>query len=154
MTASAFDLLEVVGRVVLVYVFLLIMVRVAGKREIGELSPLDFLAMLLLSETVSPALTAGDTSLPAAFAAAGTLVGLTTLVGWLSYRFRSFERLVDGTPRVVIDDGRIDEAVCRSERISPQELASALRKEGVGRLDAVQCATLEPNGRITVIRKS
>jgi uncharacterized membrane protein YcaP (DUF421 family) len=134
MTPESPALLEVVGRVTVVYVFLLVIVRVAGKREIGELSPLDFLAMLLMSETVSPA--------------------LTTLVSWLSYRFPTFERLVDGTPRIVIDDGRVDAEVCRSERISDQELESALRREGIAAPRDVQRATLEPNGRISIIPKS
>ncbi len=154
MTPESPALLEVVGRVTLVYVLLLIMVRVAGKREIGELGPLDFLAMLLLSETVSPALTKQDDSLPVALTAAGTLIALTTLVSWLSYRFRTFERLVDGTPRVIIADGRVDSGVCRSERISEQELESALRREGIDGPEGVRRATLEPNGRITVIPKS
>lgn len=154
MTPESPGLVEVVGRVTLVYVFLLVMVRVAGKREIGELGPLDFLAMLLLSETVSPTLTKQDTSLPVALTAAGTLLTLTTLVSWLSYRFRTFERLVDGSPRVIIDDGRVDRIVCRSERITEQELESALRKEGVAAPRDVRRATLEPNGRITVIPKS
>jgi uncharacterized membrane protein YcaP (DUF421 family) len=154
MTPESPALLEVVGRVTVVYVFLLVIVRVAGKREIGELSPLDFLAMLLLSETVSPALTKEDTSLAVALTAAGTLIALTTLVSWLSYRFPTFERLVDGTPRIVIDDGRVDAEVCRSERISDQELESALRREGIAAPRDVQRATLEPNGRISIIPKS
>jgi uncharacterized membrane protein YcaP (DUF421 family) len=156
MTATATHpaLIAVVARVVLVYVVLLVMVRAAGKREVGSLAPLDFLAMLLLSETVSPALTEQDTSLPVALTAAATLLGLTTLVSWLSYRFRAFERFVDGTPRVVIAHGLVDESVCRSERISVQDLASALRNEGIASPAEVACATLEPSGRITVIPKS
>lgn len=146
-------LLEVVGRVVVIYVVLFVMVRVAGKREIGSLGPMDFLAMLLLSETVSPALTRQDTSLAASLTAAATLLGLTTFVSWLCYRFRTVERLIDGPPRVVIRDGRIDDAVCRSERLSAQDIASALRKEGITSLSDVACATVEPTGRITVIGK-
>lgn len=154
MTPESPGLLEVVGRVTLVYVFLLVIVRVAGKREIGELGPLDFLAMLMLSETVSPALTKQDSSLPVALTAAGTLIALTMLVSWLSYRFRTFERLVDGAPRVIIENGRVDVVVCRSERISEQELESALRREGIDAPDEVRRAILEPNGRITVIPKA
>jgi uncharacterized membrane protein YcaP (DUF421 family) len=154
MTPESPGLLEVVGRVVLVYSLLLVMVRAAGKREVGSLAPLDFLAMLLLSETVSPALTKQDTSLAVALTAAGTLLGLTALVSWLSFRFRTFERLVEGTPRIVIDHGQVDDEVCRSERISAQELGSALRKEGIASAEEVTCATVEPNGRITVIARS
>jgi uncharacterized membrane protein YcaP (DUF421 family) len=151
--SSETPLLEIVGRVVVVYLALLVMVRIAGKREIGSLGPMDFLAMLLLSETVSPALTRQDTSLAAALTAAATLLGLTMLVSWLCYRFRTAERLIDGPPRVVIRDGRVDDDVRRSERISDQELAAALRKEGLQSPSDVACATVEPTGRITVIAK-
>jgi uncharacterized membrane protein YcaP (DUF421 family) len=147
-------LLEIVGRVVVIYGVLLVMVRAAGKREIGSLGPMDLLAMLLLSETVSPALTRQDTSLAASLTAAGTLLALTTLVSWLGFRFRSARRLIEGSPRVVIRDGRVDEAVCRSERISEQELASALRREGIASPSDVATATVEPDGRITVIPKN
>jgi uncharacterized membrane protein YcaP (DUF421 family) len=153
-TAShATPLLEIVGRVVVIYVALLVMVRAAGKREIGSLGPMDLLAMLLLSETVSPALTRQDPSLVASLTAAGTLLALTTLVSWLNYRFRAAEGVIEGRPRVVIRDGRVDDAVCRSERISDQDLAAALRKEGVASPEDVATAIVEPNGRITVIPK-
>jgi uncharacterized membrane protein YcaP (DUF421 family) len=153
MPAEPTPLLEVVGRVVVIYLALLVMMRVAGKREIGSLAPMDFLAILLLSETVSPALTRQDTSLAASLTAAGTLLGLTTLVSWFSYRFRWIERLIDGPPRVVIRDGHVDDEVCRAERLTAQDLASALRKEGIVSPSDVACATVEPTGRITVIRR-
>lgn len=153
MQTEATPLLEVVGRVVVIYLALLAMMRIAGKREIGSLAPMDFLAILLLSETVSPALTRQDTSLAASLTAAATLLGVTTLVSWLSYRFRAIEQLIDGPPRVVIRDGSIDDEVCRTERLTAQDLASALRKEGIASPADVACATVEPTGRITVIRR-
>src|SRR5688572_4573903 len=89
---------EVVARVVILYALLIVLVRLAGKREIGELSPMEFLSMLLLSETVSPALTGGDDSLASAGVAAVALVGLTTLINVLAFRFRWFERVLEGRP--------------------------------------------------------
>ena len=77
MVGGGRHLLSVVVRVAAVYVFLLVLVRMAGKREVGRLSPMEFLSALLLSETVSPALTGGDDSLAAAFVAALTLMLLT-----------------------------------------------------------------------------
>ena len=151
MLTASIPLWEVVVRVVAIYVALLVMVRISGKREIGSLGPMDFMAMLLLSETVSPALTAQDTSLSASLVAAATLIGLSSAVAFLSYRFRGFERVVEGTPSVVIEHGRVDVAVCRAERISDQELATALRKEGVTSADQVDLAVVEPTGRVTVI---
>jgi uncharacterized membrane protein YcaP (DUF421 family) len=146
-------LLEVVVRVSLIYVALMVFVRFAGKREVGQLGPLDFLAMLLLSETVSPALTAQDTSLTAAVVAAVTLLVLTAVVGRLTYHSPLLERLIDGTPVRIIADGSVVEDALRRERISPQELAIALRKEGVESPRDVEAAYVEPTGRVTVLRK-
>jgi uncharacterized membrane protein YcaP (DUF421 family) len=103
------SLLEVALRVVLVYVFLLIVLRLQGKKEFAQLEPMDLLIMLILSETVSPALTDDDTSLPVAFVAAGTLAGLTVLTSYLTFRFRKLEKLIHGEPTVLIKDGKVDE---------------------------------------------
>ena len=147
-------LLAIVLRVVLVYVALVVMVRVAGKREIGQLGPLDLLAMLILSETVSPALTAQDDSLPAALTAAGTLLVLTAGMGRLAYRSRRMERLIDGRPVELVREGKLDAAAAEKERVTRQELETALRRGGVETVAEVRRAVVEPNGEITVIPTS
>jgi uncharacterized membrane protein YcaP (DUF421 family) len=154
MLTNQTPLLEVVVRVVAVYLTLLLFVRFAGKREVGQLGPLDFLSMLLLSETVSPALTKQDASLPASLTAAATLLALTAIVGRLTYRSRTAERLIDGVPSKLIEDGELVEQACRQERISMQDLAIALRKEGVEDPSEVKAAYVEPTGRITVIKRA
>src|SRR5689334_14376827 len=154
MLTSRTPLLEVVVRVVVVYLTLLIFVRVAGKREVGQLGPLDFLSMLLLSETVSPALTKQDVSLPASLTAAATLLALTAIVGHLTFHSRAAERLIDGVPTKLIEDGNLVEQACRRERISLQDLAMALRKEGVEDPNDVKAAYVEPTGRITIIKRA
>jgi uncharacterized membrane protein YcaP (DUF421 family) len=144
---------EVVLRVCVLYAALVAMVRLSGKREIGQLSPLDLLAMLILSETVSPALTGQDTSLTASLTAAAALLALTVLMGRLSYHSRRAERWIEGSPVVLIEDGRVDEAAARSERVTRQEIESALRRHGLDDLSAVRWAVVEPNGEITVLAK-
>ena len=139
---------------VAVYTALLVMVRIAGKREIGEAGHLDLIGMLLLSETVSPALTAEDSSLTAALMAAGTLLALAATIGRMTFVSRVLERLIDGTPREIITTGTINREVCRSEGITEQELGSALRQQAVASAKEVDRATVEPNGRITVVKKS
>lgn len=146
------SLLEIVLRVVVLYGVLVVMVRIAGKREIGQLAPLDLLAMLVLSETISPALTAQDHSLPAAFTAAATLLALTAGMGRLAYHSRRVERWIDGEPVELVRDGHLIEKAARRERVTRQELDTALRKEGVETLAEVRRAVVEPNGEITVIQ--
>jgi len=144
-------LLEIVIRVCAIYVALGVMVRLSGKRELGQLSPLDLLAMLLLSETVSPALTGQDPSLVAALTAAATLLAATVLTGRLAFHSRRAERWIDGAPVVLVENGRIVEAAARRERVTRQELETALRKHGIDELAAVRRAIVEPDGQISVI---
>ena len=144
-------LLEIVVRVCVIYAALLVMVRVAGKREVGQLSALDLLAMLVLSETVSPALTAQDTSLTAALVAAGTLLAATALTSRLTFHSRRAERWIEGAPAVLVKDGRIVEKTARRERVTRQELETALRNHGVEDLAEVRRAVVEPSGEITVV---
>jgi uncharacterized membrane protein YcaP (DUF421 family) len=145
--------LEIVARVVCVYVALLVMVRVSGKREVGQLGPIDLLAMLILSETVSPVLTAQDETLGGGLIAAATLLALGATVGRLTWWSPRFERLVDGEPVVLIENGRVHEGAERAERITAAELAQALRSAGVEELADVKLAVVEVNGEITIVPK-
>jgi uncharacterized membrane protein YcaP (DUF421 family) len=147
------SLTEIALRVALLYLGLMLMLRVAGKREVGQLSPLDLLGMLLLSETVSPVLTAQDTSLTAGLVAAAVLLAVAVGIGRASFYSRRLERWVDGTPTVIVEDGKLIEEAARRERITQQELESALHRRGVERLAQVQRAFVEPNGEITVIER-
>ena len=142
---------EIVVRVTIVYATLVLLLRLAGRREVGQLTPLDLLGMLLLSETVSPVFTGQDPSLTAGLTAAATLLALAALVGRLSYRSRRFERWIEGRPVALIDHGRVERDACEQHRISDQELASALRKRGVVTPGEVRLAMLEPDGTISVI---
>jgi len=145
-------LAEIVLRVTIVYAALIVLVRVvAGRREIGQLTPLDLLGMLLLSETVSPVLTRADDSLSAGLVAAATLIVVTALVGRLTHASRRAERWIDGDPVPLIEDGRVDARQCARHRITMQELACALRKQGVLDAGRVRLAILEVDGTISVI---
>ena len=144
-------LLEIVVRVAVLYTALVVLVRLGGKREIGQLGPLDLLAMLILSETVSPALTAEDASIPAALTAAATLLALTAAMGRLAYHSRRVERWMEGRPIELVRDGRLSEEAARSQRVTRQELDTALRKHGVDTLAEVRRAVVEPNGEITIV---
>lgn len=147
------NLLEVLARVILAYGALLLLLRLSGKRQLGQLSPMDLLTMLLISETVSPALTAGDDTLTTGLVAAATLVGLAVLIGWLSFRVGWFERVVEGRPDELIRDGRLDERVVAKERITKQELATALHRNGVASINDVSLGTVEPDGEITIVKR-
>ena len=151
MFAPTTSLLEIVARVALIYLGMILLLRLAGKRELGQLAPLDLLGMLLLSETVSPALTGQDHSLPAGFTAAATLLLLTVLIGRACFRSRRVERWIDGEPVVLARDGKLFDQACERERISRQELDAALRKNGVLVAAETKLIMLEADGSISVV---
>lgn len=146
-------LLEIVVRVLLIYVFLLVVMRLFGKKEIGRWTPMEFLAMLLLARAVGPAMTAGDLSLPVAGVATVTLLGLTYFFDYLAYRSSRIERLVEGRPEILIEDGRVNEKAMKSELLTRQQLDAALRREKIQSPEEVALAYIEPNGQISVIPK-
>lgn len=151
---NATPLLEIVLRVVAVYAGLLLLLRLfAGQHELGRLTPLDLLAMLLLSETVSPVFTREDDSLLAGLVAATTLVAATAIVGRLTHGSRRAERLLEGDPVPLVRDGHVDQEACDRHRVTERELGTALRKQGVADLVDVRLAMLEPDGTISVVRR-
>lgn len=109
--------------------------------------------MRILSETVSPALTANNTSLPAAMVAATTLTVLTIGFNYLTFHFRWMERLLHGKRAVLIDRGKVDDAVVRAERMTDQQLRQALHSEGLKSVDQVDKAYIEQSGDVTIIKK-
>lgn len=147
------DWWELIVRVSLIYVFLAVLLRLSGKRELGQLGPLDLLTMLLISETVSPALTAGDDSVTAAMIASATLVVLTVALAAAMYASRFIERVVDGEPRLLVNDGQLLRKAARAERITKSELEAALRKQGLTSLDEVETAFVETDGEISFVKR-
>ena len=141
---------EFVVRVVVVYLFLLGMLRFGGKKHIGELTPFDLVVLLIISETVQGSMIGDDTSLVGGLIAAGTLFALVYAVNYVSWRSKTAERLVEGVPKVLVRNGRVRRLALIEERITRAELIEALRREGCTSLTRVRFAVLETDGSITV----
>lgn len=145
--------LEIVGRVAFIYVACLLLMRISGRREMSELSQMDLLVMLLISETVSPALTGGDESVTGGVIAAATLLGLYVLTGWLVFRYRRVETMIQGTAAVLINDGHIQTDVLRKFRITDDDLRTTLHQHGLLHVTEVKRAFVEPDGKVTIIKQ-
>ena len=141
---------EIVVRAAVVYAALFLLIRITGKREVGELTPFDLVFLLVISEQVSPALTGGDESLAAAGIGLVTLMGLNFGITYLTSRIRSVERMLEGRPRFLIRRGAVEYETMRREAISKNELLAALRENGCFRPSEVEWAVLETNGTISV----
>ena len=146
---------EFILRAVVVYVVVLGMVRLGGKRALGQITPFDVLLIVLLGNAVQNALLGTDTSLGGGLLLAATLILLNYGVGWLTTRNRRMERMIEGEPTVIARDGRLLEGVLRRELISRADFDAALRQQGGLQIEDVQIALLETTGHITIIpRKS
>ncbi len=144
---------EFVLRALLVYGFLLLALRLTGKRQVGQLSPFDFVLLLVLSNSVQNSMNGGDNSITAGFALVLTLLGVNALMSWLAYRSKRVELLVEGRPLILVHDGVVVEPAVKREQISRHELMAAIRQVGLTDIGEVRVAILEANGRINVIRK-
>ena len=141
---------ELVVRAIVVYVVLLLLIRLTGKRQIGQFSPYDLVLLLILSNAVQNSMNAGDNSLVGGLIIALTLLTLNYLVGSLTFKNKKIEGIIDGRPEVLIHDGKLFEDVLANAKVSQSELMSSLRESGYFSISEVQLAILETNGRISV----
>lgn len=141
---------ELVLRCAIIYFFLLLLLRISGKRQIGQLAPFDLVLLLVLSNAVQNAMNAGDNSLLAGIILASVLVALNYLTGLATYKSKGLEALVEGRPEILIHNGKLFESVMRSQQITHHELNAALRDAGCASIEEVHFAVLENNGKITV----
>jgi uncharacterized membrane protein YcaP (DUF421 family) len=144
---------EFVLRAFLVYGFLLIILRLTGKRQVGQLAPFDLVLLLILSNSVQNSMNAGDNTVGAGFLLAGALVAVNSAVGYITYKSKKVEAFIDGKPHIIIHNGVADEALLTKERISHHELMAAVRQANLVDISEVHLAILETNGRINVVAK-
>jgi uncharacterized membrane protein YcaP (DUF421 family) len=145
---------EFVLRGIIIYVFLIVLLRLTGKRQVGQLAPFDLVLLLVLSNAVQNAMNGGDNSVIGGMISAVTLVGLNWLVGLLTYRSKKLEALVEGRPEVLIHNGKLFEQALKRAKLTQHEVMCALREAGCATIEEVQAALLENDGSISVVPKS
>jgi uncharacterized membrane protein YcaP (DUF421 family) len=143
---------SLVLRAVVVYLVVLAVLRVAGRRELGQMTSFDLVLLLLISNAVQNSITAGDNSLTGGLVSALVLVALNWVAGYAAYRWRWAERLLQGRPVRVVTDGKVHLGALRHELLTLAELRSALRKQGVARFGECARVVLEPDGTLSVLR--
>ncbi len=140
---------EKVLRSVAVYGFLIILLRIAGKRTLGQLTSFDLVVLLLLSNTVQNAIIGNDNSLVGGLLGAGVLIVLNYLVVRALYFHKRVDRAIEGSTSVLLHHGKFMEANMRRQLITHSELAAAARKQGISRISDVRVARLETGGAVT-----
>ena len=142
---------EKVVRSAVVYLFLLVGFRLAGKRQLGTMTAFDLVVLLVISNVVQNALIGNDNSLGGGLLGATVILGLNAIVAWVTFRYKRVERVVEHTPTVLVKHGRILRENLRRERLSLPELRAALRWEGIASVRNVHYVLLEEDGHLSVI---
>jgi uncharacterized membrane protein YcaP (DUF421 family) len=143
--------METVIRVVIIYMFLMFALRVMGKREFGQLSPLELVCLLMIPELVSNALQSEDFSVIDALVAVSTLLSLVMLTSVLMHQSKKFEKVVSAEPTVLVHHSRYAVENMNRERVTAEEIFSEMHKAGVEQIEEVKWAILESDGSITII---
>jgi uncharacterized membrane protein YcaP (DUF421 family) len=151
MFAMSLPLAEKILRPVVVYAFLVISLRLSGKRELVQLNPFDLVVLLTLSNTVQNAIIGEDNSVSGGLIGATSLLVVNYLVVRFLYKHRKLDRLIEGKEDVLIDKGKVKTERLKKELISMQQLAAAARKQGFDDLSEVEQCILEPGGTLTFI---
>ena len=144
---------EIPLRTAIVYAMVLVGVRVAGKREIGQMTSFDLVLLLLLSNAVQNAMTGPDTSVAGGIEAAVTLFAVNLLVVYVAFRNPSVQRGLSGRATLLVNNGHVIKENLQRELITEDELMAALREHGVVSSADVAMAVLEVDGSISVVRR-
>jgi uncharacterized membrane protein YcaP (DUF421 family) len=146
-------ILEKIIRPIVVYLFLLVGLRLAGKRELAQLNPFDLIVLLTLSNTVQNAIIGDDNSVTGGVLGAATLLAANYFVVRFIHKHRKLEKIVEGTRDLLVRDGRILKNHLNRELMTRAELIAAAHRQGIGSLAEIESAVLEPTGTITFVAR-
>ena len=145
--------MDIVLRATALFAITFLMLRLLGKRELGQMTPFEFIVLVVMGDLIQQGVTQTDFSITAAALAIGTFAFWGVVLSWLTYLFPRAERVLDGDARVLIRDGELLEQNMRRDRLTRRELESEMRRAGIASMRQVAWALLETNGKISFIRR-
>lgn len=145
--------MDVVLRATVIFFMLFFLLRILGKRQLGQMTPFEFVGLVVLGDFVQQAVTHNDYSISGAALAVGTFGFWALIFGWVGYRSKRLRRLMDGEPRVLVRNGELLQPMLERDKIPVDELLSEMRLAGIARVGEIQWAILETNGKISFIEK-
>lgn len=146
--------MDLVLRATFVYFLILVVTRAVGRRELGQLEPMDLILLVVVGDMVQQGVTQSDESVTGTLIVISTLAALTVGTSYLSFRFRRLRPVLEGDPIVLIAEGEVNERALRRQRITDDELKAEARQQSIGSLDQVRYAILESGGQISFITKN
>ena len=145
--------MDIVLRASAIFILFYVLLRVFGKRQLGQMTPFEFVALVVVGDFVQQAITHNDFSITAGILAVTTFGFWSLVLGWVSYRSDTMRRLLEGQPRILIRDGKLLEAILERDKITEAEVLSEMRLAGIAQLDEVQWGILEPSGKISFLKR-
>jgi uncharacterized membrane protein YcaP (DUF421 family) len=143
--------MDIVVRAFFAFLFVLIVTRVMGRRELSSLQPFDLILLIVLGDLIQQGVTQSDYSFTGLLLAGGTFTLLTVAVSYLVFRVRRLRPVFEAEPLVLVEDGKFIDRNLRRERMTPEEVAAEARLQQIPSLDRVRWAVLESNGKISFI---
>ena len=145
---------EIVLRTGIVYLFLVAVMRITGKREVGQMSILELIVILIISDAVQNSMVGENTTIWGGLVAVLTLLVLDAILKAITGRSRRLRHAIEGEPRLLVRDGQLLTKALREEKVEPREVRAAIRAQGLERVEDVRLAVLETDGSISVIPMS
>ena len=145
--------MDIVLRASAIFLLLYVLLRLFGKRQLGQMTPFEFVALVVVGDFVQQAVTHNDFSITAGTLAVATFGFWSLVLGWVSYRSDTMRRLIEGQPRIVVRDGRLIDEILQRDKITEAEVLSEMRLAGIARLDDVEWGILEPSGKISFLKR-
>jgi uncharacterized membrane protein YcaP (DUF421 family) len=146
--------MDIVFRAIALFVFVWLVTRAVGRRELSTFEPFDLILIIVLGDLIQQGVTQNDFSVTGAMLAGGTMALMTVLFSWLGFRFHRLQPVLEGDPVIVIERGRPVERNLHRNRITLEEVAAQARLNQIADLDDVEWAVLETSGQISFIKKS
>jgi uncharacterized membrane protein YcaP (DUF421 family) len=146
--------MDIVLRAIVLYLFILLLTRAVGRRELSTLEPFDLILLVTIGDLVQQGVTQNDFSVTGAVLAVGTIGVLTVVFSYLPWRFQVLRPVLEGVPTIVVEDGNVVEKSLRRHRLTQEEIAASARLQNIPSLAQVRWAVLETNGQISFIKKS
>jgi uncharacterized membrane protein YcaP (DUF421 family) len=146
--------MDIVVRAVVAFLFILLLTRIVGRRELNTLEPFDLILLVTIGDLVQQGVTQNDMSVTGLILAAGTIAALTVLFSYLPWRFRGLRPVLEGEPVILIEDGNVIDRNVRRHRLTQEEIAAEARQQQIDSFDQIRWAVLETSGKISFIKKN
>jgi uncharacterized membrane protein YcaP (DUF421 family) len=146
--------MDIVFRAAVAFLFILLVTRIVGRRELNTLEPFDLILLVTIGDLVQQGVTQNDFSVTGLALAVGTIAVLTVLFSYLPWRFQVLRPILEGQPVILVQDGNVIEKNLRRHRLTQEEIAAEARHQQIDSLDKIRWAVLETSGKISFIENS